>query len=117
MKSINLRARQTREAERNAEFLENADRNLKVSREVWLEKKGAAARYLTEQHTYVLLENSQPTELTLSMSGEEAKLQNEVFQQKFREALVKAIDEGKPYGQTGAVLRRWKLVPPEPQAS
>lgn len=44
------------------------------------------------------------------MTGREAKEQNRVLMDMYREDLRVEIDEGVPFGKTTSVLRRWVVV-------
>lgn len=68
------------------------------------------AQYLAAMHQYQLVVNGKPEGDPVEMLGAEAKVQNDIFKQRFRDDINAAIDAGKPFGQTGAVSRHWKWI-------
>lgn len=72
----------------------------------------AASRiaYTSSQHHYQMTINGKPEGEPVVMTGAEAKAQNEIFSQRFKDELNAAIDSGKPFGCTGAVNRKWKWL-------
>lgn len=69
-----------------------------------------AIKYLEKTHTYQLIVNGKTEGEPVEMLGSEAKEQNRIFKERFTSEINAAIDSGKPFGQTGAVLRHWKWV-------
>lgn len=69
-----------------------------------------ATSYLSGTHQYKLVGNQKDIGDTRVMTGREAKEQNRVLMDMYREDLRVEIDEGVPFGKTTSVLRRWVVV-------
>lgn len=84
-------ARQTRRLTANRKFCE---------------RRKAGAKWLTEEHDFVLMRGDDCTGRTMRMQGGEAKRLNGEYEEKF----YKALDTNK-----GARLYRWKWNEPMPE--
>lgn len=84
---------------------ENVRNDLRIRRAAAKAKMGAC--YLQMQHWYQLMVSGQPEGDPVEMQGAEAKAQNEILAERYRSEINAAIDAGKPFGQTGAKLKKW----------
>ncbi|MBE7497087.1 MAG: hypothetical protein HS117_19270 [Verrucomicrobiaceae bacterium] len=69
-----------------------------------------AAEYLTGTHLYKLLGNSRDLGETMTMTGAQAKAQNDVLLEIYREDIRQEIESGVKFGATQSVLKRWVVV-------
>ena len=66
--------------------------------------------YLNGTHSYKLTGNQKELGEEMVMTGRQAKAQNEVLMEIYREDIRAEIDAGVKFGQTVSVLKRWVIV-------
>ena len=69
-----------------------------------------ACEYLDGTHSYKLVGLGQDLGEEAEMTGRQAKAQNEVMLEIYREDIRAEIDAGVKFGQTVSVLKRWIIV-------
>lgn len=69
-----------------------------------------ARTYIAELHRYKLVGKQQDLGEEAVMTGREAKTQNELLVEIYREEIRKEIDAGVKFGETVSVLKRWIIA-------
>ena len=69
-----------------------------------------AQDYLNGTHSYKLQGNMKDLGEEMVMTGRQAKAQNQVLMDIYREEIRAEIDAGVKFGQTVSVLKRWVIV-------
>jgi hypothetical protein len=70
----------------------------------------SAHDYLNGTHSYKLVGNQKDLGEEMLMTGRQAKAQNEVLMEIYREDIRAEIEANVKFGQTTSVLKRWVIV-------
>ena len=76
----------------------------------WVKDKVAGHCYLEGTHRYKLCGNQKDLGEEMVTTGRQAKAQNEVLLEIYREDIRAEIDAGVKFGQTVSALKRWVIV-------
>lgn len=76
----------------------------------WKKRAKGANEYFNSFHRYKLTGNSKDLGEEVVMDGRQAKAQNQVLMDIFKEDIRAEIDAGVKFGQTVSVLQRWVIV-------